>query len=141
MKLVLVGQKFISLPQHPDLIELGFVSEKEKISWYQRSTVLVESSVKEGWGLIVMEANACGTPVVVARSPGLIDSSADGVNGLFYNYGDITDLTEKIDRLLTNQEYARQLGKQAIQWAQQWTWEGATDKIEELLNKTVKEYK
>ncbi len=115
----------------------GFVPEEEKINWYRRSTLLVESSIKEGWGLIVLEANACGTPVVVARSPGLIDSSRDGVNGLFYNYGDIVDLTEKIDRLLFNPEYARQLGEQAITWAQQWTWEGAADKIETLINQTL----
>lgn len=118
----------------------GFVAEEEKINWYRRSALLVEGSIKEGWGLIVMEANACGTPAVVARSPGLVDSSRDGVNGLFYNYGDIIDLAKKIERLLANSEYTRKLGEQAIAWAQQWTWEGAADKIATLINKTISEH-
>ncbi|MGB9742847.1 MAG: glycosyltransferase family 4 protein [candidate division WOR-3 bacterium] len=117
----------------------GFVNESEKIRWYQRSTVLVESSIKEGWGLIVMEANACGTPVVVARSPGLVDSSRDGVNGLFYEYGNIDQLTEKLDLLLTDQTLCQKLGNQAIDWAKQWTWDGAADKIYNLIRDTLYE--
>ncbi len=117
----------------------GFVSEEEKVNWYRRSAVLVESSIKEGWGLIVMEANGCGTPVVVARSPGLVDSSRDGVNGLFYEYGNVPELAEKIDRLLTDEELRSRLGRQAIEWAQQWTWDGAADKIEALIRKTMEE--
>ncbi len=116
----------------------GFVPEAEKVNWYRRSALLVESSVKEGWGLIVMEANACGTPVVVARSPGLVDSSADGVNGLFYEYGNVADLTAKIERLLADEGLRRQLGEQAITWARQWTWEGAADKIEAQIKVAVR---
>jgi len=115
----------------------GFVPEAEKVNWYRRSAVLVESSVKEGWGLIVLEANACGTPVVVARSPGLIDSSRDGVNGFFYEYGNIVQLAEKIEMLLTDEELRSRLGRQAIAWARQWTWDGAADKIERLIQEAV----
>ncbi len=137
-RLVKLTQKL----QLSDLVEFtGFIPETEKVRWYQRSALLVESSIKEGWGLIVMEANACGTPVVVARSPGLVDSSQDGVNGLFYNYGDIDDLTEKIDLLLTNEALREKLGKQAITWAQQWTWDGAADKIDNLIREIVDERK
>ncbi|NPV14157.1 glycosyltransferase family 4 protein [candidate division WOR-3 bacterium] len=119
----------------------GFVPEEEKVKWYQRSAVLVESSIKEGWGLIVMEANGCGTPVVVARSPGLVDSSRDGVNGLFYTYGNVKELADKIDRLLQDEELRSRLGAQAIDWARQWTWDGAADKIEKMLLQTVEERK
>lgn len=117
----------------------GFVPEEEKISWYRRSAMLVESSIKEGWGLIVMEANGCGTPVVVARSPGLVDSSRDGVNGLFYTYGNIGELAEKIDLLLNDEELRRRLGRQAVDWSRQWTWDGAADKIEQMLLQTMEE--
>jgi glycosyltransferase involved in cell wall biosynthesis len=117
----------------------GFISEAEKIGLYQRSTVLVESSIKEGWGLIVVEANACGTPVVVARSPGLIDSSRDGVNGLFYDYGNIEQLTEKLDLILTDSVLCQRLGNQAVEWAKQWTWDGAADKIYNLIRTTLYE--
>lgn len=117
----------------------GFVPEAEKVDWYRRAAALVENSVKEGWGLIVVEANACGTPVVVANSPGLRDSSKDGVNGLMYDYGDVPALAERLERLLSNAALRTRLGQQAIEWAKQWTWDGAADAmertIEEAMNK------
>ncbi len=118
----------------------GFVSEEEKVRWYRRSAVLVENSVKEGWGLIVMEANGCGTPVVVARSPGLVDSSRDGVNGLFYQYGNVAELAEKLDRLLQDDVLLRRLGRQAVDWAHRWTWDGAADAMEKVVERAVAEH-
>jgi glycosyltransferase involved in cell wall biosynthesis len=115
----------------------GFVSEAEKLRWYQEATVLTENSVKEGWGLIVLEANACGTPVVVARSPGLVDSSRDGVNGLMYDYGDVPALAEKLERLLTDEALRTRLGQQAIDWAKQWTWDGAAEAMERAIEETM----
>ncbi len=123
-----------------DMVEFtGFISEEEKVNWYRRSALLVENSVKEGWGLIVMEANGCGTPVVVARSPGLVDSSRNGVNGLFYEYGNVTDLAGKLERLLGDDELRQKLGRQAIDWAHQWTWDGAADATEEVIRRTMEE--
>jgi len=107
------------------------------VNWYRRSAVLVENSVKEGWGLIVMEANGCGTPVVVARSPGLVDSSRDGVNGLFYEYGNVAELAEKLDRVLTDDELRQRLGRQSIDWAHQWTWDAAADDTERALEQCL----
>jgi glycosyltransferase involved in cell wall biosynthesis len=119
----------------------GFVSEAEKVNWYRRATVLVENSVKEGWGLIVIEANACGTPVVVANSPGLRDSSKDGVNGLMYNYGDVPALAEKLEKLLSDGALRSRLGQQAIEWAKQWTWDGAADAMEKAAEAAISEGK
>jgi glycosyltransferase involved in cell wall biosynthesis len=99
--------------------------------------VLTENSVKEGWGLIVLEANACGTPAVVARSPGLVDSSRDGVNGLMYDYGDIAGLAERLDRLLADEPLRRKLGQQAVAWAGQWTWDRAAASMESVLQQAV----
>jgi glycosyltransferase involved in cell wall biosynthesis len=117
----------------------GFIPEAEKVNWYRRAAALAENSAKEGWGLIVMEANACGTPTVVARSPGLVDSSRDGVNGLMYDYGDVPALAEKLERLLTDDALRTRLGQQAIEWARQWTWDGAADAMERTIEKTVSE--
>jgi glycosyltransferase involved in cell wall biosynthesis len=115
----------------------GFIPEAEKVNWYRRAAVLVENSVKEGWGLIVMEANACGTPVVVANSPGLRDSSRDGANGLMYEYGDVPSLADKLQKLLSDAALRRRLGQQAIAWAKQWTWEGAADAMEKAAEAAI----
>lgn len=115
----------------------GFVPEAEKVSWYRRAAMLVESSAKEGWGLIVMEANACGLPVVVADSPGLRDSSRDGVNGLVYPYGNIPALAEKLERLLSDEPLRARLGRQAADWARRWTWDKAADDMLACIERTV----
>ncbi len=115
----------------------GFIYEEEKVAWYRRAAVLVENSVKEGWGLIVMEANGCGTPVVVADSPGLRDSSRDGVNGLVYPYGDIPALAEKLEKLLSDEPLRAKLGRQAVDWARQWTWDKAADDMLACIERTV----
>jgi len=117
----------------------GFIPEADKVRWYRRAAVLAENSVKEGWGLIVMEANACGTPVVVANSPGLRDSSRDGVNGLVYEYGDVPALAEKLERLLSDETLRARLGQQAIEWSRKWTWDGAADAMERVIEETVNE--
>jgi glycosyltransferase involved in cell wall biosynthesis len=123
-----------------DAVEFtGFISEDEKLGWYRRAAVLSENSVKEGWGLIVMEANGCGTPVVVADSPGLRDSSRDGVNGLVYHYGDVPALAERLERMLKDDALRAKLGTQAIEWAHQWTWDAAAGQMEAVIGQAMSE--
>ena len=60
----------------------------EKVRALQRAWALVQPSPKEGWGLTVVEAGACGTAVVAADSPGLRDSVRRDETGLLVPYGD-----------------------------------------------------
>jgi glycosyltransferase involved in cell wall biosynthesis len=57
----------------------GFLPHADKVRLLQSAHVVVNPSVKEGWGLTNVEANACGTVCVAADSPGLRDSVKDGV--------------------------------------------------------------
>ncbi|MEO0107831.1 MAG: glycosyltransferase family 4 protein [candidate division WOR-3 bacterium] len=111
----------------------GFVPEARKVELYQSAAVLVENSVKEGWGLIVMEANACGTPVVAARSPGLVDSVCDGKTGLLYDYGDVKSLAEKLELLLDSPDLRREMGENGVAWAGRYSWDRAADAMLELI--------
>jgi len=121
-----------------DLVEFtGYIREEEKLDFYQRARFLVENSIKEGWGLIVIEANACGTPVISARSPGLIDAVLEGKTGLFYEYGDITQLAEKMQELLDNDEEVFKMGKEARVWAERFSWDESARKMEDLINKVL----
>lgn len=61
---------------------LGGLPEAEKNSALRRAHLLVHASIREGWGLNVIEANAMGTPAVVYPVGGLVDSTVDGVTGL-----------------------------------------------------------
>ncbi|OQX56308.1 MAG: hypothetical protein B5M53_02135 [Candidatus Cloacimonas sp. 4484_209] len=115
----------------------GFVPENEKIDILQRSEIVVNTSSKEGWGLTVVESNACGTPVVAANSPGLRDSVKDGYNGLLYQYGNIDALTNAIRRLLSNKQLRLEMQKKAIEWAERFDWDKTAIGITRLLKKRI----
>lgn len=101
---------------------LGKVSEDEKLQVLRESWVCVNPSLMEGWGITVIEANACGTPVVASDVPGLRDSVCDGTTGLLSPYGDSAALAGRISLLLTDGAMRRQLSRQAVAWAQNFQW-------------------
>lgn len=115
----------------------GFIPESEKIEIYQKAAILVENSVKEGWGLIVMEANACGTPVVASKVPGLVDSVIENKTGFFYEYGNIQELAQKIEKLLNDEALRNEMGKNGIEWANQLTWDKTADKMMDAIERTI----
>jgi len=105
----------------------GFVPAAEKVKQLQSSWVSALPSPKEGWGLTVVESNACGTPVVASRSPGLVDSVKDGESGLLVPHGDHVALADAILSLLTDEELRQRLGRGGLTWAQRFTWERCAD--------------
>lgn len=111
----------------------GFVSREEKVQHLRRSHVAVLPSLKEGWGLTNIEANAVGTTVIAANTPGLRDSVRDGVSGLLYEYGDIVRLTGLLRELLTNDTRRAELQRGALEWAERFSWDRAADQFDELL--------
>ncbi len=115
----------------------GFVSEDEKVRILQESEIVVNTSSKEGWGLTVIESNACGTPVVAADSPGLRDSVKDGFNGILYPYGDIEALSSSISRLLKRPELLKRMQTDAIEWSKKFDWDRSAKGILELLSKRI----
>src|SRR6185295_6341267 len=87
----------------------GFVSEEEKIALYRGARVFVNPSEKEGWGLTILEANACGVPSVASEVPGLRDAVRHDETGLLVPYGDVAACAEAILRLLTDEGTWRRL--------------------------------
>ena len=112
---------------------LGFVSEEEKRTLLREALLLLQTSWKEGWGLTVIEANACGTPVVAARSPGLRDSVSDGETGLLCNPGDGADMARAVATLLDDPALMAELRSASLRWARKFSWREASDQTLELL--------
>lgn len=99
----------------------GYVSEEEKVRWLQRAWVLVTASMKEGWGLVVVEANACGTPAVAFNVLGLcevIDNLHSGV--LVESEG---EFVEVVLRVLEDDDFRDRLSQAALKRAQQFDWD------------------
>jgi len=79
-------------------------------------------SEKEGWGLTVMEANACGTPVVASDSDGLRDSVRHGSTGLLVPHGNVAALAEALRAVLTDRDLRDRLSGGGVEWARGFTW-------------------
>jgi glycosyltransferase involved in cell wall biosynthesis len=116
-------------------IELrGFLPRAEKVRLLQEAWVLVQPSPKEGWGLTVVEAGACGTAVVAADSPGLRDSVRRDETGLLVPYGDTAALAAALTRALRDAPLRRRLESAGRAWAARFRWpECASRSLDALL--------
>lgn len=112
---------------------LGFVSEETKRELLRRAWVHVLASPKEGWGISVLEAAACGTPSVASDSPGLRDSVRDGETGLLVPHGEVEALAGALERLMGDAELREAMGRRARGWAEEHDWEGVALRWEALL--------
>ena len=102
---------------------LGVVPDAVKVTLLQQAALAVQCSRKEGWGLTVFEAYACGTPVVASHVPGLADSVQDGITGRLVHKSTPRALASAINRLLLNEEERAEMGRRALAWSQSFTWE------------------
>jgi glycosyltransferase involved in cell wall biosynthesis len=111
----------------------GFASEADKIELLQQAHLAVHPSLKEGWGLTVLEANACGTPVVAADVPGLRDSVRDGDTGVLVPHGDPAAMAREVAALLLDNGRREQLACNAVAWAARFDWDQTAGRCLELL--------
>lgn len=107
----------------------GFVPQERKLYWLRRAWAAVFPSEKEGWGLTVIEANACGTPVIASDSEGLRDSVSDGSTGILVPHGSVEDLACQMKKLVEEPERRERLGRRAVQWAGNFSWETTAEKM------------
>jgi len=120
---------------------LGFVSHDVKIEYLRRSHLSIYPSLKEGWGLTNIEANACGTTVLASRVPGLRDSVDEGKSGLLFEYGDIREFTNKALKILGDDNFRTNLEKGALLHAARFSWDTTADKTEKIMQLILTENK
>ncbi len=112
---------------------LGFVDDDTKIDLMRTSWVHGLTSPKEGWGITVIEAGACGTPSVASDSPGLRDALLDGKTGLLVRHGDVDALARAIRRLVADSQLRCRLGADARRYAESLSWDEASVAVERFL--------
>ncbi len=116
----------------------GFVSDERKVELLQEMWFSVTTSSKEGWGLTVLEANACGTPVIATDVPGLRDAVKDGETGILVPFGDGPALEEQMLSLIRDSERRERLTRGALAWAAEFNWDHAATKTIALLEQVVR---
>src|SRR5690606_7527761 len=111
----------------------GFVSEAEKVRLLRTAWANVFPSPKEGWGITIIEAAACGTPSLASDSPGLRDSVRHERTGYLVPHGDATALAERMLELAANPALVERLGAAARLHAMALSWDAAANATEAHL--------
>lgn len=111
----------------------GFVTDEQKRDLFRRAWVHLLTSPKEGWGITNIEAAACGTPTIASHSPGLKDSVVHERTGFLVPHGDVAALAARIEQLLGDAALRARMGEQAVQFAQQFTWDVSAERTERFL--------
>jgi glycosyltransferase involved in cell wall biosynthesis len=115
----------------------GYVDEPAKDRLLGTAWVSLVPSLKEGWGLTVMEAAAHGTPSVAFRhAGGVAESVVDGVTGLLAD--DEEGFVRAVDRLLADRQLRERLGRAAQERATEFTWDAAVSRWEATLYDAVR---
>lgn len=115
----------------------GFVSQEKKFELLSRAHVLVNPSVHEGWGLVNIEANAVGTPVVAYNVSGSVDSVKDGISGILCKENTPEDLADKVVNLLSHKRKYEELQKSSISWSRAFSWEKSQKLSLELIRRVT----
>jgi len=112
----------------------GFVNDCQKFELLARAHVLINPSVHEGWGLVNIEANAMGTPVIAYNSAGLTDSVRDGYSGIVLKNNSRHELSLIVQDLLNDKYKYEKMRKNAILWSNNFSWQKSRGLSLDLIN-------
>ncbi|MEA2628740.1 MAG: D-inositol-3-phosphate glycosyltransferase [Chloroflexota bacterium] len=116
---------------------LGSVAHHELPYFYAAADALVMPSYSESFGLVALEAQACGRPVVASGVSGLRSVVRDEVSGYLIDDHDPAIYAERIGRLLADPELAQQMGRRGRLLAQRFSWTRTADRLEELFETVI----
>ena len=109
----------------------GRVGDDELVDWYRRAWVVASSSQREGWGMTLTEAAACGTPAVATNIAGHADAVVEGKSGLLVD--DVADFSAALRRVLGDEVLRSRLSKGALERARWFTWDATARRALEAL--------
>jgi len=105
--------------------------------FYAASECLLVPSRSESFGLVALEAQACGTPVVAAAVGGLRYSVVDGVTGFLVEGHDPADHADRLLELLGSPDRAEALGSAAVRHAMRFSWDSTAAQIESVYRELL----
>lgn len=142
-KLVLAGFKGWENKEIMTLIEknkenihyLGFISDIELVKVYNLATCFVFPSFYEGFGLPVLEAMACGTPVVCSDSSSIPEVGGDAV--VYCNPYDVNDIKDKIELVLNDKDLQKEMIFKGLEQAKLFSWEKSVENHIRVFQKVL----
>jgi glycosyltransferase involved in cell wall biosynthesis len=126
------------LDLHDVVTFTGAVDEERKMQELARAWVLALPSLKEGWGLVVMEAAVHGVPAVAyAEAGGVTESIRDGQTGVLVT-GDEDAFTAALRHLISDGDARTKMGAAARVHSQEFTWDASTLAFESVLEQAAR---
>ncbi|MFF0162275.1 D-inositol-3-phosphate glycosyltransferase [Streptomyces sp. NPDC005263] len=104
------------------------VPQRELADWYRAADVLVVPSRSESFGLVALEAQACGTPVLAAAVGGLSAAVRDGGTGLLVPGHDPVEFAQRLLWFSRNPSEAALMGSAAVRHAERMSWRAAAER-------------
>jgi D-inositol-3-phosphate glycosyltransferase len=114
------------------------VPQAELPRWYRAADVTVVPSHSESFGLVAVESQACGTPVLAARVGGLTTAVDDGRSGLLVDGHDPRDYATALHRLITDEVLRRRLGDGAVKHAALFDWSNTASGVLEVYRAALR---
>lgn len=108
---------------------LGAKAQNNLAHYYSAAQMVVMPSHYESFGMVAIEAMACGTPVIASDVGGLTYTIKDGFNGYLVPCNDHNVLADKIGLLLKYPDLRNQLGEQARLWVKRFSWSNVADEL------------
>ncbi|MQA12750.1 MAG: MSMEG_0565 family glycosyltransferase [Pseudonocardiaceae bacterium] len=115
-----------------DVIELGTVDDAELAGWYAAADALAFPSVKEGWGLAVLEAMSMDLPVIASNLPVFGEYLTDGHDALLPAVADSTALAGAMDRMITDADLRDRLRTGGREVVERFTWKASADRHRDI---------
>jgi glycosyltransferase involved in cell wall biosynthesis len=117
----------------------GFVSDKELVDVYRAAHVFVLPSLAEGFGHVLLEAMACGLPIIGTTHTAAPDLIADGQEGFIIEPADAEAVASRIDYFLENPPRVQSMGEAARSRAEYFSWSRFRAEVAEVVPKLLAE--
>ncbi len=117
----------------------GHVEDEDKFELLRKAHLLLAPSVREGWGISVVEANAMGTPAVGYHIPGLRDSIVDGVTGVLVQPLNPEALANAAGRILSDPLTLKRLSTNSLEWSRRFNWDKTAGETDAFLQSRLEQ--
>jgi glycosyltransferase involved in cell wall biosynthesis len=118
----------------------GHVNEDLKYKLLSQAHLVLVPGVHEGWGLVVTESNAMGTPAIAYDVPGLRDSIKNGKTGILVKENSPKGLAQSAISLLRDPRRLSELGSNALEFSRQFNWDNTANEFDRVIKKIHNEY-
>lgn len=117
---------------------VGPVSNSKLPGYYTSSTICVAPAVNpEAMGIVLIEAMACGIPVIASNISGYDEIVTDGINGILVPKRNVAKLAEAIITILSNSNLRNRISENALSYVVQYDWRNIATRIESIYNQII----